>query len=84
MKKPIRNVLRKSFLVAIFSAVLFLLPVLTRGFSPAQSAVMLAILYAAAAVSWAVTMMYRKLFPNLVRAHEKEKTNRTFVGDGDI
>lgn len=68
---------------AICSAVLFVLPMWLGGATPVQSAMMLAIVYGAIAAAWTGEFMFRKSFPNLFRQFEKERQNRTYVGDGD-
>ena len=81
---PSRSVVRKRLLSAIWGAGLFLLLLLALGYSLAQSAGLLATLSALLLIFSAAIRTYRKLFPSLVRAHEKKKADRTFVGDGDI
>ena len=87
MKGRLGSLAAKIAVFTVGSAALLVLPVLLGGATPEQSAMMLGVLYAAIAAAWLAEFMYRKAFPNLFakfeREREKERQNRTFVGDGD-
>jgi hypothetical protein len=70
-------------IVAIAGAVLFVPPIWFGGATPLQSALLAAIVLGAIIAAWIAEFMYRKSFPNLFRAFDKERPNGKVAGEGD-
>ena len=66
--------------IAVCAAALFVLPILF-GATLVQSALISAIALGALAAGWITEFMYRKSFPNLFRAFDKDRQNRKAAGD---
>jgi uncharacterized membrane protein len=67
--------------VAIGSAVLFVLPIWLIGVTPIQSAMIVSIVLGAIAAGWTAEFMYRKAFPNLFRKFENDRPTRKAAGE---